>query len=272
MTTPTPVHKWADLLEASIAEHDVSIVDRVAVFVETLSTQDTARRMAANRPGLLVVTAHQSEGRGRLSRGWTDHPEHSLAMTLALGARDQTSAFLALATGVALADACAGLLPTDTLGLKWPNDLVERTSNRKLAGILVETAGSLALVGIGVNVSHTRAELDAAGLTTATSLAELGGCVDRIGVAEAVAASLDRFLGRPEADLADAWRHRDILTGTHQAFEHNGRRHEGIVESIDPTLTLVIRTREGIQRLPALSTSVVATEAERARTASEGQA
>ncbi|MEL7485460.1 MAG: biotin--[acetyl-CoA-carboxylase] ligase [Planctomycetota bacterium] len=259
MTTPTPVHKWADALEACIAEHKVSVADRIAVFAETLSTQDTASRMASGQPGVLVVTAHQSEGRGRLGRSWADHPEHSLAMTFALSVRDHTPALLALAAGIAVADACASTLPTDTLGLKWPNDLVERTTNRKLAGILVETADPLALVGIGVNVSHPRAELDTAGLHAATSLANLGASTDRLHLAQQITIELDRALKQPEATLAESWRHRDTLTGTQQAFEHNGRRHEGIVESIDPTLTLVIRTREGIQRLPALSTSVAAT-------------
>ncbi|MEO1717199.1 MAG: biotin--[acetyl-CoA-carboxylase] ligase [Planctomycetota bacterium] len=257
MTSPTPVHKWANLLEARIAEHEISVVNRVAVFAETLSTQDTARRMAAGKPGILVVTAYQSEGRGRLGRSWADHPEHSLAMTLAVSARDHSPAFLALAAGVALADACAATLPTDTLGLKWPNDLIERTSSRKLAGVLVETTGPLAMVGIGVNVSHTREQLAGVGLNTATSLAELGGSADRVAVASQVIASLDGTLRQPEADLAEAWRRRDVLTGTHQIVQHNGQRYDGIVESIDPTLTLVIRTREGIQRLPALSTSVV---------------
>lgn len=256
MSEPTPLHKWADAIEACIEANTLTTVDRVAVFAETMSTQDTAQRMAASRPGLLVIAAHQSEGRGRLGKTWCDDPDHSLAMTLALDSRKHSPAFLALASGVAVAEACAKLLPADTLGLKWPNDIVERRTNRKLAGILVESADPLALIGIGANVSHTRQQLDDSGLVHAASLADLGAAVDRIATAERILIELDRALHRPEADLAQAWRRRDTLTGTHQTLTHNGKRYEGVVESIDPTLTLVVRTRDGIHRLPALSTSV----------------
>lgn len=258
MTDPAPIHTWADALEACLDAHAITRVNRVAVLAETASTQDAARRMAANQPGLLVITAHQTTGRGRLGRAWTDHPEHSLAMTLALNARAHEPAHLALAAGVALAHACASLLPADTLGLKWPNDLVERTTGRKLAGILIESAGPLALVGIGVNVNHARDQLDASGLPAATSLADLGAQTHRLEAATRIISELDRALTQPEADLTAAWRTRDTLTGTQQTLTHDGRRYEGIVESIDPTLTLVIRTRDGIHRLPALTTSITA--------------
>ncbi len=270
MSANAPVHHWADAIESCINANAVVVVDRVAVLAETASTQDAARRMAANQPGLVVLTAHQTTGRGRLGRHWSDHPDHSLAMTLALNARRHEPAHLALAAGVALAQACASLLTADTLGLKWPNDLVERTAGRKLAGILVETAGPLALVGIGVNVSHTRDLLDDAGLAAATSLVDLGAQCHRLEAATRILIELDRALSQPEADLTAAWRRRDTLTGTHQTLTHNGRRYEGIVEAIDPTLTLVIRTHEGIHRLPALTTSITAPQPERARSASEG--
>lgn len=255
MTDPVAVQTWSDQLEACIEEEGLSIVDRVAVFARTGSTQDAAKRMAVNTPGQLVITGHQTTGRGRLGNTWQDDAEHSLAMTIALNARDHSAPLIALAAGVAVANACAALIPNDTLGLKWPNDLVERTSNHKLAGILVEAAGPLALVGLGINVSHTRDQLDDAGLANATSLAELGADADRITVAQRILVELDSAISRPEAELSADWRRRDTLTGTQQAFIHNGTRHEGIVESIDPTLTLVVRTRDGIQRLPALTTS-----------------
>lgn len=269
MTPPAPLHRWADELESCIESNALAAVDRVVVLAETASTQDAARRMAAGRPGLLIIASHQTAGRGRLGRRWLDDPGHSLAMTVALNAHAFSPALLALAAGVALADACAALLPADTLGLKWPNDLVERKTGRKLAGVLIETAGPLALVGVGVNVAHPRDRLDDAGLAAAASLAELGAHTNRLEAAARILVELDRAITRPEAALAAAWRTRDTLVGTHQTLTHDGRRYEGIVEAIDPTLTLVIRTRDGIRRLPALTTSISASQPERARSASE---
>jgi BirA family biotin operon repressor/biotin-[acetyl-CoA-carboxylase] ligase len=50
--------------------------------------------------------------------------------------------------------------------LKWPNDVL--VGDRKLAGILAEQAADVIVVGTGINVSTTRAELP---VETATSLA-----------------------------------------------------------------------------------------------------
>ncbi|MEO1584566.1 MAG: biotin--[acetyl-CoA-carboxylase] ligase [Planctomycetota bacterium] len=252
----TPIHQWADALEAHAESLETDLVTRVAVLASTASTQDAASRMAAGQPGLLLITGHQTTGRGRLGRGWLDSPDHSLAMTLALSAHAHDAPALALAAGVAIADACAESLAEDTLGLKWPNDVVERRTARKLAGVLIETVGPIALVGIGVNVSHPREALDADGLLTATSLRDLGSDADRLDTAKALLTNLSLAVRAPEAELLEAWRRRDTLTGTHHAFVHDGQRYEGVVESIDPTLTLVVRTRDGIQRLPALTTAV----------------
>ncbi len=68
---------------------------------------------------------------------------------------------------------------------------------------------------------------------------------------------LNTALGEEPESLAKGWHTRDTLTGTWQRFEHNGRRYEGIVESIDPSSTLVVRTTMGLARLPALTTSMV---------------
>jgi BirA family biotin operon repressor/biotin-[acetyl-CoA-carboxylase] ligase len=64
------------------------------------------------------------------------------------------SALLALAAGVAVADALTPLLPAQTVGLRWPNDVV--AGGRKLAGVLVEVLGDgRSIVGIGVNTNNT---------------------------------------------------------------------------------------------------------------------
>ena len=97
--------------------------------------------------------------------------------------------WLPLLTGVAVARALreAGA-PAD---LKWPNDVL--LGDAKVAGLLVERVetpdGPAAVVGIGINVSTTRAEL---GLDTATSLAEAGVVVDRTDLLVTLLRSLRR--------------------------------------------------------------------------------
>ena len=83
-----------------------------------------------------------------------------------------------------------------TRRVKWPNDVL--VGERKVAGILVELvdrpAGPVAVVGIGLNVSATAAELP---VETATSLALAGaGSLDRTALlAEVLRGFADRFDG-----------------------------------------------------------------------------
>ena len=142
-------------------------------------------------------------------------------------------------------------------GLRWPNDAVNRVTARKFAGVLIERQQGLTLLGIGINTHQSQDDWLAAKLATAISLAEIGLDVDRLELAALVLTQLDEALATPPETLAKNWLRRDTLTGTWQRFEHAGRRYEGIVESIDPSSTLIVRTTMGLARLPALTTSLV---------------
>ena len=81
--------------------------------------------------------------------------------------------------------------------LKWPNDLL--VGERKLAGILAEQSGDAIVVGLGLNVSATEAELPGpvSGALPATSLRLAGaGAVDRTAL---LAALLGEFEHRYRA-------------------------------------------------------------------------
>jgi BirA family transcriptional regulator, biotin operon repressor / biotin---[acetyl-CoA-carboxylase] ligase len=155
--------------------------------VEVLAAAPSTNRLVADRAragaagGLVVVTEHQTAGRGRLDRVWVTPARAALTFSFLLTPRDVPSdrwTWLPLLAGLAVRDGVrrAGG-PACTL--KWPNDVL--VGDAKVAGILVERvdrpAGATAVVGVGVNVSTTRDELP---VPTATSLAlEDAGHVDR---------------------------------------------------------------------------------------------
>lgn len=160
---------------------------------------DQARLGAAE--GTVIVTEHQTAGRGRLDRVW-DTPARS-ALTFSLLRRPDLPwsswPWLPLATGCAIQQVVAQTV--SGVGLKWPNDVL--VEGRKLAGILVERIdtpqGPAAVIGVGLNVSSTREELP---VGAATSLVlETGTAPDRTDLLNDLLESIDTTLALLAADL-----------------------------------------------------------------------
>ena len=137
--------------------------------------------------------------------------------------------------------------------LKWPNDLL--VDDRKLAGVLAERVGTAVVVGVGLNVSSTLAELP---VPTATSLAiEAAACTDRDPLLRAVLRRLaERYASwdRPGGDpaLADDYRACCATLGREVRAElPNGQLVEGVAEGVDDDGRLVIGTSAGATRVGA---------------------
>ena len=161
------------------------------------STQDIVREEAlAGAPtGTICVTDHQTAGRGRRGRTWSDPPGKALMFSyLARVARPpQELATLSLLVGIVVAESLP-LAPQ----LRWPNDLV--LNGGKVAGILVELVTPpdqplFAIIGIGINANLTTDELPPTDRLPATSLLVEGGAeIDRIALLETLGTGLDDAL------------------------------------------------------------------------------
>ncbi len=127
--------------------------------VPSTNTELMQRARAGRTEPVLLVAEQQTAGRGRLGRTWTTGVGDSLTFSLGLPLAPADWSGLSLAVGVAVAEALG-----PGVAIKWPNDLW--VDGRKLAGILVETAGfagqaggpRYAVVGIGVNIAPRPAE------------------------------------------------------------------------------------------------------------------
>jgi BirA family biotin operon repressor/biotin-[acetyl-CoA-carboxylase] ligase len=175
----------------------------VTVVPSTGSTNEDLR--AAARDGAadrtVLIADEQTAGQGRLARKWTSPPGVGLYLSVLLrpnGIPAQRLGWLPLLAGVAVVRTArfAGAAAT----LKWPNDLLLGTEERKGAGVLAEVGGGAVIVGVGLNVTTAPDEivLGAGGLP-ATSLADAGATVlDRTELAATLLTEL--------AELDDAWR------------------------------------------------------------------
>jgi BirA family biotin operon repressor/biotin-[acetyl-CoA-carboxylase] ligase len=156
--------------------------------------------------GSVLVTGHQTAGRGRMDRRWDAPPDVNLLMSVLLrptGGSDRRSlvtSTLAVAVVDVLTDLFGGQGPT--VCIKWPNDvlLVEGDRPGKVAGILAELVDGdppAVIVGVGLNVGWPGPHDE--GPPGATSLAAAGVDSEPRLLLDPVLSSFGYWLGVLEA-------------------------------------------------------------------------
>ena len=164
-------------LSATLAPLLPGLRVEIAPEIDSTNTELMRRARAGDTAPVLLVAEHQTAGRGRLGRAWSIQGVEpgtqavSLMFSLGLPFAPRDWSGLSLAVGASVAD---GLDPDGTAGvrLKWPNDLW-MADDRKLAGILIETASPVAgsgaaaatavaprqlVIGIGINIGPRDAQ------------------------------------------------------------------------------------------------------------------
>jgi len=162
--------------------------------------------------GTVAVADVQTAGRGRLGRTWDAPPRSAvLASVLLKPPADRRLPQLALVAGVAVSDALERLTGL-SVQIKWPNDVMLRRT--KVAGLLAEAREGAVVLGIGINVNQTQAQLPerAGSLRTTT-----GEAWDRDEVLDAVLADLglryDQWRDAGLDAVYDGLGARDFLRG-----------------------------------------------------------
>lgn len=151
------------------------------------SCPSTQRELTADdREGAVVATGHQTAGRGRLGRTWTDAPGTSLLFSLLLTPEVPPERLpeLTVLSAEAVAEAIAG-------AVKEPNDVL--LNGRKVAGVLGEASEGRVVIGIGVNANQAPEQLPPRTRLPATSIRiERGEPVDRAELLAAILEALER--------------------------------------------------------------------------------
>jgi len=149
-------------LELALASQQTSLV----YLPETASTMDIGFEQGLRKS--VVLTDHQTAGRGRYSRQWDDDSRKSILATFV---RSIPRSFLP-PSGSLLLSHLFVLAVRQAIGdaevmIKWPNDLM--IGDKKLGGVLLSEGQRVddkqaILFGVGVNVFHIgeddRASLD----------------------------------------------------------------------------------------------------------------
>lgn len=163
--------------------------------------------------GALLVTANQTEGRGRAGRGWNTPPYTAIAASMLVrGFGGIGPGWLPLLAGSAITTALQPYYDEGMrLGVKWPNDVhvrterdaIEGSPGLKLCGILCEMLDpSTVIVGTGINLLIPEDELPTERATSLlASGADVGGAVSL--ASEAGRDLADRVLARYASALTD---------------------------------------------------------------------
>lgn len=166
---------------AGIENHLTKSRNGVIFVLESVDSTNTylKKQVVENRAnaGDCVIAIRQTGGRGRLGRSFSSESEKGLYLSYLMALDgvpsseySQVTARVAVAVRDAVTEFC-GIAPQ----IKWVNDLV--CESKKLCGILTELSFSgnspnkaYAVIGIGINVNHTKKDFPAEISDIATSL------------------------------------------------------------------------------------------------------
>ncbi len=239
---------------ASLGVDAASVCPHVVVKDEVESTNlELLRTPGEVVCGQVCIAEAQTGGRGRRGRGWVATPYANLMLSMAWRFEGGVAATagLSLAAGVAAARALRDF-GIDTIGLKWPNDLL--LEGRKLGGLLVDLRGEatgpcIVVAGIGINVRIAPRDALRIDQPWVDLAAVRGGSVDRNRLAALLIRNLAQmFRSFERAGLVpfreewSAWhrfeRQSVRITGAHIACD-------GVVEGIDTNGALLVRDDRG---------------------------
>ncbi|MDP8225480.1 MAG: biotin--[acetyl-CoA-carboxylase] ligase [Candidatus Lernaella stagnicola] len=200
-----------------------------------------ARRGAQH--GRVLVTDHQTAGRGRLDRGWDSESGADLLFSVLLKPPTPRERFpeISLVAGVA-AHAAIARQVGEKATLKWPNDVL--IGRDKVCGILCQQEGDTVVVGLGVNVNSQARARSARSDYEAVSLRDVTGSIVPRGVLLAEILNFleneyDRWLVDPPAVFRD-WEQRAGLPGRRVKLQEPGGEVEAEALGIDECGRLLV--------------------------------
>jgi BirA family transcriptional regulator, biotin operon repressor / biotin---[acetyl-CoA-carboxylase] ligase len=203
--------------------------------------------------GTLVVTLHQTAGRGQRGNTWEAAPGQNLTFSLVLNptfvpVAEQYSLNIAIAVGVF---EFLTKIFEEGLKIKWPNDIYY--NNKKLGGILIEnTVKHLSLqhsiVGIGLNINQKEfAE------GRAVSLSQLAGQdFELVALLPQLLESLEKSYLQLRQGQISMLKHRYLQNlykyqEKHLFEDEAGNMFAGIINGVDPYGRLAVEVKEELK-------------------------
>jgi BirA family transcriptional regulator, biotin operon repressor / biotin---[acetyl-CoA-carboxylase] ligase len=237
----------------SLASFSVEILPEI----DSTNSELMRRARAGRTEPTLLIAERQTAGKGRMGRDWQSSPHDSLTFSFGLNLSPASWEGLSLAVGTSVAQSLG-----EGIALKWPNDLWFQ--NRKLAGILIETASSspasssaerFAVIGIGINIAPRLAD---------PNLRTPPAWLQEISPTSSPQSALEQLFTRLLVDILQFEREGfaafsarfaalDALQGQSVVLSDGVN---GMARGVDATGALLVHTSQGLQRVASQEVSV----------------
>jgi len=206
---------------------------------------------------VLVTSDLQTGGRGREQRKWVSPRGKGVYSSFGfnLEARENLS-LLPLIAGIGVIETLKRLCTVE-LGLKWPNDVLWKKGNKKIAGILIENVimetRLFCITGIGINLNQTADDFPEELRDKAVSLKMAAGSrndypvemVNRI-LSEVFFQWLERLERNERAAIIEtANGYAEFLMDRPISFHHPGGMVNGIFKGIHESGGLLLGDKHG---------------------------
>lgn len=200
--------------------------------------------------GTVFVAACQESGRGQGQSAWESARDKNLTFSIVLYPESieiQNQFMISKSVSLGVLDFLSGF--TTGLSVKWPNDIY--AGNRKIAGILIETAissgkFSRAVVGIGLNVNQEVFYSDAPNPVSLKNLT--GQSYELSGMLEGLCRKLDarylQLINGSTGILNNDYQRYLYRFGQWALFRSGDAVFEGCITGVDAEGQLVMVTRQ----------------------------
>ena len=218
------------------ADVEARLPGRTVLYFPVL--ESTMRAVDQYPEGMLVVAGAQTAGVGRHGHTWESEPGAGLYFSVAV----PLTPLLTLALGIAAVEAirAATQLGCD---LRWPNDVL--LHERKLGGILVQSAPLGAVAGIGINIAQRGFPPELAGIATSLSI-ETGLDFRREDIFVELVLALEHWRVQPAARIREGFAARSsYASGKRVQVSIEGSMVSGTTSGITPEGFLQVLAADG---------------------------
>lgn len=212
---------------------------------ETTSTMKDAAALAAKGEphGTAVMADVQTAGIGRHGHQWHSQDQGGLYLSIIL--RREIAPYLTLALGLAVQRALHDVAEISA-DLRWPNDVL--LNDRKVAGILAQSAEGAVIAGIGLNVNQTGFPPDLAEIATSLRI-ETGQEYSKDALAERIIAESLRYSALTKKEILSRFEENSTWPKGKSVIVDN--KIEGLTAGLDENGFLRVQTAEKIETIMA---------------------